>query len=37
MDPFEKHDGQNNDDVAMRLGIARGGQVQDALREHQTA
>ncbi|MEB3243037.1 MAG: arylsulfatase, partial [Cyanobacteriota bacterium] len=35
MDPFEKHDGQKNNDIAMRLGIAWGGQVQDALREHQ--
>jgi arylsulfatase len=35
MDPFEKHDGQKNNDVAMRLGIAWGGQVQDALRQHQ--
>lgn len=34
MDPFEKHDGQKNNDIAMKLGIAWGGQVQDALREH---
>jgi arylsulfatase A-like enzyme len=34
MDPFEKHDGQKNNDFAMKLGIAWGGQVQDALREH---
>ena len=34
MDPFEKHDGQVNNDIAMKLGIAWGGQVQDALKEH---
>lgn len=34
MDPFEKHDGVKNHDVSMKLGIAWGGQVQDALREH---
>ncbi|MFN6164722.1 MAG: arylsulfatase [Planctomycetota bacterium] len=34
MDPLEKHDGQKNNDIAMKLGIAWGGQVQDALREH---
>ncbi len=34
MDPFEKHSGQKNNDIAMKLGIAWGGQVQDALREH---
>jgi arylsulfatase len=34
MDPFEKHDGQKNNDFAMKLGIAWGGQVQDSLREH---
>lgn len=34
MDPFEKHDGQKNHDIAMKLGIAWGGQVQDALRAH---
>lgn len=34
MDPFEKHDDQRNNDIAMKLGIAWGGQVQDALREH---
>ena len=31
MDPFEQHDGQKADDIAMRLGVAWGGQVQDAL------
>lgn len=35
MDPFESHDGQKNNDIAMKLGIAWGGQIQDALREHQ--
>jgi arylsulfatase A-like enzyme len=34
MDPFEKHDGQKNNDIAMKLGIAWGGQVQDALSAH---
>jgi arylsulfatase len=34
MDPFERHDGQKNNDIAMKLGIAWGGQVQDALRAH---
>lgn len=34
MDPFEQRDGQINNDIAMRLGIAWGGQVQDALRVH---
>jgi arylsulfatase len=34
MDPFEKHDGQINNDISMRLGIAWGGQVQDALAAH---
>ena len=34
MDPFEQHDGQINNDIAMRLGIAWGGQVQDALAAH---
>jgi arylsulfatase len=34
MDPFEKHDGQKNNDIAMKLGVAWGGQVQDALAAH---
>ena len=34
MDPFEHHDGQKNNDIAMKLGVAWGGQVQDALKEH---
>jgi arylsulfatase len=34
MDPFEKHDGQKNNDIAMKLGIAWGGQMQDALKAH---
>jgi arylsulfatase len=33
-DPFEKHDQWKSRDVAMRLGIAWGGQVQDALADH---
>ncbi len=31
MDPFEKQDGQKSNDFAMKLGVAWGGQVQDAL------
>lgn len=31
MDPFEKHDGWKSQEIAMKLGIAWGGQVQDAL------
>jgi arylsulfatase len=34
MDPLEKHDGQKNNDIAQKLGIAWGGQVQDALADH---
>jgi arylsulfatase len=34
MDPFERHDGQKNNDIAMKLGVAWGGQVQDALAAH---
>jgi arylsulfatase len=34
MDPFEQHGGQKADDIAMRLGIAWGGQVQDAVNAH---
>ena len=34
MDPFEQHDGQKADDMAMRLGVAWGGQVQDAIGAH---
>ncbi len=35
MDPYERHGGQKADDMAMRLGIAWGGQVYDLLNEHQ--
>ncbi len=35
MDPFERHSGQKNNDIAMRLGIAWGGQIQDVLRQHE--
>jgi len=31
MAPFERHDGQKNNDVALTLGVAWGGRVQDAL------
>jgi arylsulfatase A-like enzyme len=34
MDPFERHDGTRNNDIAMQLGVAWGGQVQDALAAH---
>jgi arylsulfatase len=34
MDPFERHDGQKADDMAMKLGVAWGGQVQDAVGAH---
>jgi arylsulfatase len=34
MDPFERHDGHFSQFTAMRLGIAWGGHVQDALAEH---
>jgi arylsulfatase A-like enzyme len=34
MDPFEKHDGQINNDIAMKLGVAWGGQVQDVMASH---
>ena len=32
MDPYERHGGQKADDLAMRMGIAWGGQIQDALK-----
>jgi arylsulfatase len=34
MDPFEKHDSHHSQFTAMELGIAWGGQVQDALTAH---
>ena len=34
MDPFEQHDGQKADDMAMQLGVAWGGQVYDAIGAH---
>jgi arylsulfatase A-like enzyme len=33
-DPFEKHDQWKSREVAMRLGVAWGGQVQDAIAAH---
>ncbi|RPA66737.1 arylsulfatase [Cyclobacteriaceae bacterium YHN15] len=33
-DPFERHDQWKSRDVAMKLGVAWGGQVQDILAEH---
>jgi arylsulfatase A-like enzyme len=35
MDPFEKHEGWPSQSMAMKLGIAWGGQVQDAIAAHQ--
>lgn len=37
MDPFEKHDGRKSDEIAMKLGIAWGGQVQDAIAAHMSS
>ncbi len=34
MDPFERHDGQKSNDLAMRMGVALGGQIQDAVTAH---
>ncbi|MBK6558480.1 MAG: arylsulfatase [Comamonadaceae bacterium] len=34
MDPFERHDGQKADELAMLLGVAWGGQVYDAIGAH---
>ena len=34
MDPYERHGGQKADDLAMRMGIAFGGQVYDLIEEH---
>ena len=34
MDPFERHDGQKSNDLAMKMGVALGGQVQDAVTAH---
>lgn len=34
MDPFERHGGQKADDLAMKMGVAWGGQVNDAMTEH---
>ena len=31
MDPFERHDRQKADEISMRLDIAWGGQVRDAI------
>jgi hypothetical protein len=35
-DPFERHDQWKSREVAMKLGVAWGGQIQDILREHLT-
>jgi arylsulfatase len=34
MDPFEQRGGQKSNDLAMKMGIAFGGQIQDAVTEH---
>lgn len=34
MDPYEQHGGQKSNDLAMRMGIAFGGQVNDAVSAH---
>ena len=34
MDPIERHEGWKSEEIAMRLGVAWGGQVQDALAAH---
>lgn len=34
MDPYERHDGQKSNDLAMRMGIAFGGQMLDAVGAH---
>jgi arylsulfatase A-like enzyme len=34
MDPFEQHAGWKSEELAMKLGIAWGGQIQDVLGDH---
>jgi len=34
MDPFEQHGGQKSNDLAMRMGVAFGGQVYDVIGAH---
>jgi arylsulfatase len=34
MDPFERHGGQKSDDLAMKMSVAFGGQIQDAVTAH---
>jgi arylsulfatase len=34
MDPFERHGGQRSNDLAMRMGVAWGGQVYDVIGAH---
>ncbi len=36
MDPFERHGGQKSNDLAMKMGVAWGGQMADAVTEHRT-
>lgn len=34
MDPYEQRDGQKSNDLAMKMGVALGGLIQDAVGEH---
>jgi arylsulfatase len=34
MDPYERHGGQKSNDLANRMGVAFGGQIQDAVNAH---
>jgi arylsulfatase A-like enzyme len=34
MDPFERHGGQKSNDLAMRMGVAYGGQIYDLIGAH---
>jgi arylsulfatase A-like enzyme len=34
MDPYERHGGQKSNDLAMKMGVALGGQIQDAVEAH---
>jgi hypothetical protein len=36
MDPFERHGGQKSNDLANKMGVAFGGQIQDAVTELMT-
>ena len=34
MDPYERHGGQKSNDLAMKMGVALGGLIQDAVGAH---